>query len=177
MTENQQPLPNDTDKLAATLAELERERERRLTAGTWSRTTLPILMAVVPEGEPEEVAQQRAMYAHLAEHPDAPKSVAAYDWMVIETVGPPPTVEPPNEFYVPDHDHAVDVTPRTPYRPPMPSSPPAPPPAMPKVRSNAGIPPEILALERRRLQRFLDGDWGDPSDGPIPYPRRNRTGW
>jgi hypothetical protein len=77
-------------------------------------------MAVVGDGEPAlEIAQQRALYAYLAEHPDAPETVAAYDWIVFETVAPAPRVELPSEQYAPDHDHAVDVTPRTPYRPPM----------------------------------------------------------
>jgi hypothetical protein len=57
-----------------------------------------------------------------------------------------------------------------------PSMLPAPPPAMPKVRSNVGIPPEILVRELRLYRNFLDGDWRNPSDGPIRYPKGNRNG-
>jgi hypothetical protein len=61
--------------------------------------------------------------------------------------------------------------------PPPASSPPAPPPPpMPKVRSNAGVPPEVLARELKRLNNFLDGDW-DPSDGPIRYRGKPHGGW
>jgi hypothetical protein len=78
-------------------------------------------------------------------------------------------VEPPDMLG--DHDHvgAVDVTPQ-PYRPPTPPAPA--PPQMPKVRSNAGVPPEVLARELKRLNSFLDGDWGDPKDHPLRYPPR-----
>ena len=59
--------------------------------------------------------------------------------------------------------------------PPMP--PPQQRPQMPKVRSNAGIPPEVLARELKRLNSFLEGDWSDPQDHPLRYPRDNRNGW
>jgi len=49
----------------------------------------------------------------------------------------------------------------------------APPP--PKVRSNAGIPPEIYARELKRFSNFLDGDF-DPSDFPLGAPIV-RKGW
>ena len=131
-------------------------------------------MAVVGDGEPElEVAQQRAMYAYLAKHPDAPKTVAAYDWITIETVGPPPTVELPDEQFG-QPDDAINVTP---WRPPMPPTPPESPRVEPLSYSNAGVPRVVLERELKRYRNFLDGDWGDSSDGPIPYPRRNRTGW
>jgi hypothetical protein len=55
-----------------------------------------------------------------------------------------------------------------------PSAPAAPPPPQPKVRSNAGAPPEVYARELKRLYSFLDGDW-NPDDSPL-RPRR-RYGW
>ena len=86
MTENPQaPLINDTDKLAVTLRELEAERQRRMSAGQWSCATLPKLVAIPETGETVEVAQQRALYAHLADNPDAPKAIAAYDWMELRS--------------------------------------------------------------------------------------------
>jgi hypothetical protein len=45
---------------------------------------------------------------------------------------------------------------------------------MPRVRSNAGIPPEIHARATKQLNSFLDGDW-EPGDGPL-RPRR-RYDW
>ena len=178
MTTEQRPALSESEKQKAFLAELEAERARRVAAGKWSRATLPVLMAVVGDGEPElEVAQQRALYEHLAKNPGAPKSAAHYDWIIIKTVAPAPQIELPNEQYAPDHDHAVDVTPSPPWRRPMPPRPPEPPRVEPLSYSNAGVPRVVLERELRRYRNFLDGDWGDPSDGPIPYPRRNRTGW
>jgi hypothetical protein len=60
--------------------ELERERERRMSAGQWSKGVRPRLMAVPQPGETLQAAQQRAIYAYLAEHPDAPKTISAFDW-------------------------------------------------------------------------------------------------
>ena len=174
MAENPSPPLSESEKLAATLAQLEAEREKRLAAGTWSREARPMLMAVQEEGESEEVGQQRALYAYLAEHPDAPKTIAAYDWIVQQVISPRPTIEPPDEFYAPDHDHAVDVTP-PPFRPPMPPTPPEPP-REPLSYSNASVPRIVLERELKRYRNFLDGDWGDPSDGPIRY-GRGRSGW
>jgi hypothetical protein len=74
---------------------------------------------------------------------------------------PPPQVEPPFAQWDQPVD-AVDVTP-PPFRPPMPPAPTAPP-APPKVRSNVGVPPEVLLRELKRPNHFLDGDWGDPKD-------------
>jgi len=65
--------------------------------------------------------------------------------------------------------NAVDVTPSL-FRPPMPRAPAAPPPPQPKVRSNAGVPPEVYARELKPLNSFLDGDW-TPDDSPL-RPRR-----
>ena len=63
-------LPNGTnDKLAATLAELEAERQRRIEAGQWGRGTLPKLTATPRAGEAWQAAQQRALHEYLAEHP------------------------------------------------------------------------------------------------------------
>ena len=172
MTEPQSQ-SSDSDKLAATLVQLEAEREKRLAAGAWSGSERTILMAVVAEGESEEVAQRRALYQYLAKNPEGPQSINAFDWIIIETVGPPPTVELPKEQF----DQPVDAINVTPWRPPMPSAPPEPPRVEPLSYSNAGVPRVVLERELRRYRNFLDGDWGDPSDGPIPYPRRNRNGW
>jgi hypothetical protein len=64
----EQPPSSETDKLAATLAALEAERAARQQAGKSSRGTTPVLIAIIPEGETLAMAQQRALYAHLAEH-------------------------------------------------------------------------------------------------------------
>ena len=97
MTAPQSPPQSDTEKLAATLAELERERQRRVDAGAWSKSAWrPVLTAFPQEGETLQVAQQRALYGYLAEHPDAPKTIAAYDWLVVKVVEPEPVVELPS---------------------------------------------------------------------------------
>jgi len=44
------------------------------------------------------------------------------------------------------------------------------------MRSNAGVPIETYLRELGRLKNFEDGDWGDPKDHPLGYPR-GRTGW
>jgi hypothetical protein len=98
---------------------------------------------------------------------------------VIEFVvtDPEPTVELPGMMYGPDHGQAVDVTP--PPRPAI-SPPPSPPPAPrdePLTYSNAGIPRREHERELKRLERFHSGDWGDPKDHPLRYPRGNRNGW
>src|SRR5262252_9529535 len=111
-TEPQSPL-SETEKRAAFLAGLEAERQRRIEAGKWGRGVRPRLMAIPQAGETLQAAQQRALYGYLAEHPDAPKAVAAYDWMELEFIDPKPTVE--THPYAPDHADAVDVTP-PPYR-------------------------------------------------------------
>src|SRR6516165_2227921 len=129
MTESQ-PAQSDTEKLAATLAELEAERQRRIEAGKWGRGVRPRLMAIPQAGETLQAAQQRALYGYLAEHPDAPKAIAAYDWMEIEFIDPKPTVELPAEHFAPAHVGAVDV-PR--YRLP-PSPPPSPARSRPRPR-------------------------------------------
>jgi hypothetical protein len=168
--------PRESDKLAAMLAELERERTRRVETGRWTKATLPMLMAVPQAGETLHAAQQRALYGYLAEHPDAPKNVSAYEWMEIEVIDPPPVIEPPGMAYAPDHADARDVSP--PPRPPMP--PPSPPPAPrdePLTYSNAGIPRREHERELRRLDRFHSGDWESPEHHPIRYPRGNRGGW
>ena len=85
MTENPQAPISDTEKLAATLAELEAERQRRIEAGKWGRGVRPRLMAIPQAGETLQAAQQRALYGYLAEHPDAPKAIAAYDWMELRS--------------------------------------------------------------------------------------------
>jgi len=86
-TEPQSPL-SETEKRAAFLAELEAERQRRIEAGKWGRGVRPRLMAIPQAGETLQAAQQRALYGYLAEHPDAPTSVSAYDLVVIEPVDP-----------------------------------------------------------------------------------------
>jgi hypothetical protein len=92
-TEPQSPL-SETEKRAAFLAELEAERQRRIEAGKWGRGVRPRLMAIPQAGETLQAAQQRALYGYLAEHPDALKTIAAYDWLEIEVVDPAPTIEP-----------------------------------------------------------------------------------
>jgi hypothetical protein len=77
MTENPQATISDTDKLASVLAELERERQKRVDACQWSKGVRPVLMAIPQAGETLQAAQQRALYAYLAEHPGAPKTIAA----------------------------------------------------------------------------------------------------
>src|SRR6516162_5692493 len=114
-TEPQSPL-SETEKRAAFLAELEAERQRRIEAGKWGRGVRPRLMALPADGETLQAAQQREVYRYLADHPDAPKAIAAYDWLVIEAIDPAPTVE--THPYAPDHAAAIDVTPRRP--PPSP---------------------------------------------------------
>jgi len=47
-------------------------------------------------------------------------------------------------------------------------------PPPPKVRNNAGVPPEIYAREVKRLSNFLDGDF-DPED--LPIENIKRRGW
>jgi len=85
-TEPHSPL-SESEKLAATLAELEAERQRRVDAGRWSKSAWrPVLTAILPPNESLQTAQQCALYAYLAEHPDAPKAIAAYDWIVIKLV-------------------------------------------------------------------------------------------
>ena len=163
-TEPQSPL-REVDKLAATLAELERERARRVEAGKWSRGTRPVLMAVPQAGETLQAAQQRAVYQYLADHPDAPKNVSAYNWMAVEIIDPPPVVELPGMQYAPDHSDALDVTP--PRHPPMPPPLPIEPPR------NRAL--EARLAEERRMRRFMDDDW-KPHDGPLRYPR-GRNGW
>jgi len=96
-TEPQPPL-SEAEKRRAFLAELEAERQRRVDAGTWSKSAWrPVLTAILPPNESLQTAQQRALYAYLAEHPDAPKTIAAYDWLVVEIVEPEPVVELPLE--------------------------------------------------------------------------------
>jgi hypothetical protein len=77
--ETEQPSPSSESKLAATLAALEADRTARMSAGKWSRGPTPMLRAIQSIGETEEFARERALQEHLAEHPDAPKSMSAYD--------------------------------------------------------------------------------------------------
>jgi len=181
MTENQQTPPtSDTDKLASVLAELERERQKRVDAGQWSKGVRPVLMAIPQAGETLEVAQQREVYRYLVEHPDAPKAIAAYDWIVYKIIDPKPAVE--THPYAPDHVDAVDVTPRSPPPSPPPSSarslPPAPGAGALSVDpARMNIPARIHDAEQRRTRRFQDDEWGSPAEHPLRYPRGNRNGW
>jgi hypothetical protein len=166
------------------LAALEAERQRRIQAGTLSQRPK---LVVVPadgkttlEGETLRAAQQREVYRYLADHPNAPKSINAYDWIVYEIVYPTPTVEA--NPYAPDHADAVDVTPRSP--PPSPpmrqprSLPPAPGAgALSADPARMNIPARIHDAEQRRTRNFNDDTWGDPTGWPIRYPRGNRNGW
>jgi hypothetical protein len=163
--EPQSPL-SETEKRAAFLAELEAERQRRIEAGKWSRGTLPMLMAVVGDTERDLEAQERALAEHLKRHPDDPRSIHAYQWMLLYGIGPPPIVEPPGAQYG-QPDDAIDVTQPT----PPPSLLPAPP-REKRTYSNAGIPAEIHARALKQLENF-ESDRYDPQDAPIryPYPR------
>jgi len=169
------PPLNENEKLAATLAALELERDRRVQAGSWTRER-PRLQALC-DREPFEAAQQRALYAYLAEHPDAPKTIAAYDWVLVEVVSPPPVVELPSEQF----DRPADMIDVTPWRPPAPApappaAPPAPTPTPAGRPSNVGIPPRVHAKALRQLARF-EADEYSPDDAPLRYPRMNRTGY
>jgi hypothetical protein len=117
-------------------------------------------------------------------HPDAPKLIHEYEWILHIVVDPKPQVELPSEQYAPDHADAVDVTP-PPYRPPA-SPPPSsarsllPPPgagALSADPARMNIPARIHDAEQRRTRRFQDDEWGDPTGWPIRYPRGNRSGW
>jgi hypothetical protein len=141
-------------------------------------------MAIPQAGETLQAAQQRALYAHLASDPDAPKTISAYDWMVIEFIDPPPIIEAHDVQWDQPVD-AVDVTPRSPM-PPAPA--PAPPPrsarSLPPAPGGIGgdprsynIPQHISNAEARRTKNFNDDTWGDPTGWPIRYPRGNRSGW
>ena len=87
MATDPQPPLSEAEKRRAFLAELEAERQRRIDAGTWSKSAWrPVLTAILPPNESLQTAQQCALYAYLAEHPDAPKAIAAYDWIVTKLV-------------------------------------------------------------------------------------------
>src|SRR5262249_59810665 len=77
-TEPQSPL-SESEKLAATLAALEAERQRRVEAGKLGAR--PILQVLPQTGETLEAAQQREVYRYLADHPDGAKCIAGYDWV------------------------------------------------------------------------------------------------
>jgi hypothetical protein len=170
MAENPSPQLSESDKLAAMLAELEAERQKRVNAGQWSKDVRPRLMAIPQAGETLEAAQQREVYRYLAEHPDAPKAIAAYEWMELEVVDPPPQVELPAAQWD-QPDTRVVVSP-PPYRPPMP---PAPPPPEPWLPSRKDRIIETHNAIKRREKQFHDGDW-KPHDGALRYPR-GRNGW
>jgi len=133
------------------------------------------MLHVLRDREPLEAAQQRALYAYLADHPDAPKTIAAYDWVLVEVVTPPPVVELPSEQWD-QPENVIDVTP--PWRPPAPAPAPpaAPPPTPPSARSNVGIPPRVHAKALRQLARFQADEYS-PDDAPLRYARRNRIGY
>jgi len=159
------PKSTDGAKLAATLAELEAERQRRIQSGKWNRATAPMLIAIPEAGETLRAAQERALAEYLELHPDSQKSLHAYSWIEIEIVDPPPIIELPGMQYAPDHSDALDVTP--PRHPPMPPPLPIEPPR------NRAL--EARLAEERRMRRFMDDDW-KPHDGPLRYPR-GRNGW
>jgi len=138
-------------------------------------------MAIPQAGETLQAAQRRALYGYLAEHPDAQKAIAAYDWMELEFIDPPPTVE--THPYAPHHADAVEVTPPPRHPPPSPPSraarslPPAPSAgALSAEPRRYDIPRDIAAAERRRTERFQSDDWGSPAEHPLRYPRGNRSG-
>jgi hypothetical protein len=60
-TEPQSPL-SEPDKLAATLAELEREREQRRAVGKWSNAVRPVLMAVPHDPPPLKWSDLRYVF-------------------------------------------------------------------------------------------------------------------
>jgi len=176
MTTEQQPSLSESERQEAFLAELEAERQRRMEGGNWTRTR-PILQVLVADTETDLEAQQRALAEHLKEHKGDPKSVHAYQWILLYAIGPPPIVQTPSDLWDDDDVGAVDVTP---WRPPMPAatpaSPPTPPPPQPTgPPSNAGIPPQIHARELRRLARF-ESDEYSIEDAPLRY-LRGRTGY
>ena len=140
----------------------------------------PVLVAIPQAGEALEAAQQRALYAYLAEHPDAPKAIAAYDWMAVEVIDPPSTVELPCEQF--DGHDARDITP--PWRPPVaPASPPAAPSppapgagALSADPAHMNIPARIHDAEQRRTRNFNDDTWGNPTGWPIRC-GKGKAGW
>jgi hypothetical protein len=156
---------SESEKLAATLTALQAERAKRVESGQWTRDTLPMLIAIPRAGEALQTAQQRAVYEYLANHPDAPKTPAAYEWMQIEFIEPLPQVELPAEQW--EQPDAIDVTPRR--------RPPSPPPDPPPIEPPRNRVLEAHLNEKRRVQRFMDDDW-KPHDGPLRYPR-GRNGW
>src|SRR6516164_11856311 len=103
-TEPQSPL-SETEKRAAFLAELEAERQRRIEAGKWSRGAQRMLQVLVADHETDREAQERALAEHLKEHTSDPKSVHAYQWILLHAVGPPPIIELPSARC--DSDHAI----------------------------------------------------------------------
>jgi len=68
MIENPQAPPiSDTDRLAAILAELERERQKRVNAGQWSKGARPRLMALPADGETQQAGFQSPLVVAMAE--------------------------------------------------------------------------------------------------------------
>jgi len=140
----------------------------------------PVLVAIPQAGEALEAAQQREVYRYLAEHADAPKAIAAYDWMAVEVIDPPPTVELPCEQF--DGHDARDITP--PWRPPVaPASPPAAPSppapgagALSADPAHMNIPARIHDAEQRRTRNFNDDTWGNPTGWPIRC-GKGKAGW
>lgn len=39
------------------------------------------------------------------------------------------------------------------------------------IAQSVNIPHDVHAAERRRTQRFMDDEWGNPQDHPLRYPR------
>jgi hypothetical protein len=125
-------------------------------------------------------------------HPDAPKLIHEYDWILHIVMDPKPQVELPSEQYAADHVNAIDVTPppprpsRHPPMPPPPSPPPRPARSLPPAPgagalsadpARMNIPARIHDAEQRRTRNFNDDTWGDPTGWPIRYPKGNRSGW
>jgi hypothetical protein len=165
MTETDQPPPlSASEKLAATLAALEAERLRR-RGGVWSEI-------------PTRIVYGGRLSEYLAKEPSPspPPPGCPHEMLEIVIIDPDPVVELPWMQRDADHVGAHDVTP-----PPRPAIPPLSPPPAPRdeplTYSNAGIPRGEHERELKRLERFNSGDWGDPMDHPLRYPRGNRNGW
>src|SRR5262245_14753689 len=91
--------PSETEKLRATLHELEAERQRRIRAGEWSRDPRPTLHVEIPKlfGTEPNVFHMSAIWQYLTEHPGCGLwDLAHFKWVITLTDEPEwkPIVQP-----------------------------------------------------------------------------------